>query len=105
MWTFPFCRYTQALPFTKTRRISFFKDISEHYEKAYYKSTPGVYEDLVQVRTAAMSAADLLAARNYLEDKYKPPGWVKDHIDRRDLDSFYLSIGYAERKIGNKKTT
>jgi hypothetical protein len=27
----------------------------------------------------------------------------KDHIDRRDLDTFYLSVGYAERKVAEKK--
>jgi radical SAM superfamily enzyme YgiQ (UPF0313 family) len=48
-----------------------FHNISEHYDKSYYKSSPGVYEDLVQVRTAKMSKADilLLAARNMLEQK------------------------------------
>ena len=55
----------------------------------------------MQIRTDAMSAADLLAARNYLENKYKPPGWVKDHIDRKDLDRVYESIRYAEKKLSS----
>jgi radical SAM superfamily enzyme YgiQ (UPF0313 family) len=86
-------------PFYQNLQDIVFKDISEHYEKAYYKSAPGVYEDLVQIRTAAMSAAELLATRNYLENKYKPPGWVKQHGDRKDLDRVYESIRYAEKKI------
>jgi hypothetical protein len=49
-----------------------------------------------------MSAADLLAARNYLEDKYKPPGWIKQHGDRQDLDRIFLSIAYAEKRIKEK---
>jgi hypothetical protein len=63
------------------------------------QSTPGVYEDLVQVQTAKMSKADPLAARNMLEKKWKPEGWVEDHIDRKDLDRVYESIQYAEKKI------
>jgi hypothetical protein len=50
-----------------------------------------VYEELVQVQTAKMSKADLLAARNMLEKKWKPEGWVEDHIDRKDLDRVYES--------------
>jgi radical SAM superfamily enzyme YgiQ (UPF0313 family) len=88
-------------PFYQNPQDIVFKDISEHYEKAYYKSTPGAYEDLVQIRTAGMSPADLLAARNYLEDKYKPPAWQKDHIDRKDLDRVYESIRYTEKKLSS----
>jgi radical SAM superfamily enzyme YgiQ (UPF0313 family) len=86
-------------PFYQNPQDIMFKDISEHYDKAYYKSTPGVYEDLVQIRTAAMSPADLLAARNYLEEKYKPSGWIKQHGDRQDLDTIFASIDYAEKRI------
>lgn len=56
-------------------------------------------KDLIQVRTAAMSATDLIAARNFLEDRYKPEGWVKQHGDRLDLDRVYESIEYARRKL------
>jgi anaerobic magnesium-protoporphyrin IX monomethyl ester cyclase len=69
------------------------------YEKQYYKSTPGVYEDLVQVRTKNMSKMDLIAARNYLEEKWKPKSWVVDHTDRKDLDQVMESIQYAKKKI------
>lgn len=69
------------------------------YDKQYYKSTPGVYEDLVQVRTLNMSKLDLISARNYLEERWKPKDWVKDHTDRKDLDQVYESIKYASKKI------
>jgi hypothetical protein len=75
-----------------------FKDISEHYEKAYYKSTPGAYEDLVQIRTAAMSAADLLAACNYLEDKYKQLGTSGNDND----DVIYMLIEFWEKNHKEK---
>jgi len=76
-------------------------------EKAYYKSEPGVYENLVQVRTAAMSKYDLIAARNYLESKNKKYGWTKQYSDRKDLDDIYQredvaeSIKYAENRLQN----
>jgi radical SAM superfamily enzyme YgiQ (UPF0313 family) len=76
-------------------------------EKAYYKSEPGVYENLVQVRTAAMTKYDLIAARNYLESKNKKYGWTKQYSDRKDLDDIYQredvaeSIKYAENRIQN----
>lgn len=77
--------------------VTFTKD----YEHAYYKSTPGEYGDLIQVQTAGMAKADLVAARNYLEEKYKPAGWVKDHIDRKDLDRVMASIQYAKDRMSN----
>ena len=76
--------------------VEFSKDHGEH---SYYKSIPGVYEDLIQVRTKEMSKADLIAARNFLEDRWKPPGWVKDNIDRKDLDRVFASIEHAKSKI------
>jgi anaerobic magnesium-protoporphyrin IX monomethyl ester cyclase len=70
------------------------------YEKSYYKSAPGAYEDLVQVRTKEMSKTDLLQARNWLENRWKPEGWTDKHTDRKDLDQVYESIRIAEKKVG-----
>lgn len=87
--------YPGAPVYQNPQDVVFRKD----YEKAYYKSAPGAYEDLVQIKTAAMSATDLVAARNFLEDRWKPPGWVKQHGDRQDLDRIMESIEYARRKL------
>ena len=77
-------------------------EFDTEYEKAYYKSSPGSYEGLVQVRTKAMSKLDLVQARNWLENRWKPEGWTDKHTDRKDLDQVYESIRIAERKvIGN----
>jgi radical SAM superfamily enzyme YgiQ (UPF0313 family) len=69
------------------------------YEKSYYKSAPGSYEGLVQVQTKAMSKLDLIQARNYLENKWKPEGWTDVHTNRKDLDQVYETIRIAERKV------
>lgn len=82
--------------------IEFNKDWEE---KAYYKSEPGIYEELVQVRTKAMTKYDLIAARNYLEQKNKKRGWTKQYSDRKNLDDIYEredvadSIKYAEKML------
>ena len=68
-------------------------------DKMYYKSSPGVYEDLVQVHTAKMSKTDLIYARNWLESRWKPEGWVKEHSDRKDWDKIAESIQIAGKKI------
>lgn len=87
--------YPGAPYYKNPQDIVFRKD----WEKSYYKSAPGQYESLVQVRTAAMSAKDLIAARNYIEDRYKPEGWIKQHGDRLDLDRVYESIEHAKKKL------
>jgi radical SAM superfamily enzyme YgiQ (UPF0313 family) len=84
--------------------VVFKKDWSE---KSYYKAGPGTYEDagLVQVTTAQMSEYDLIAARNYLESRYKQKDWIKNYTDRKDYDDIYgradiaESIAYAEKKL------
>ena len=81
-------------------------------EKSYYKSGPLQLEtkieeskDYIQVTTAQMSEYDLIAARNYLEGKYKQQGWIKNYTDRKDYDDIYgrediaESIKYAEKKL------
>ena len=61
------------------------------YSKSWYKSDPASYMKLVQVRTAALSQEDLVAARTWLELRHKSPEWVdkfvpKDITDRKDWD-------------------
>lgn len=87
--------YAGSPLYREPKDVEFTKD----WENAYYKSSPGSYEDLIQVRTAAMTKKDLVAARNYLESKWKPEGWVKDNIDRKDLDRVMASIEYAKSRI------
>lgn len=75
-------------------------------EKSYYKSSPDMYTELIQVHTKEMSEYDLLAARFFLEYNFKQEGWTKDYSDRKDLvdiykkDDVYESIKYAEKKLG-----
>lgn len=81
-------------------------------DKSYYKSGPLQLEagadeavDLIQVTTAQMNERDLVAARNYLESKYKQQDWIKNYTDRKDYDDIYgrediaESIKYAEKKL------
>ena len=91
-------------PFYKTPQdIEFSRD----WDKAWYKSAPGSYEGLVQIRTKEMGPKDLIAARNWLEDKYKPKGWIEDYTGRKDADKIYEndqvaeSIKYAERMVNS----
>lgn len=79
-----------------------FKD---DYEKSYYKSIPTVYNDLIQVRTSGMTEYDLLAARNYLELRWKKIRWMEDATGRKDIDKIYhtedfqKSVRYAEEMM------
>lgn len=76
-------------------------------EKSYYKSSPDMYTELIQVHTKEMSEYDLLAARFFLEYNFKQEGWTKDYSDRKDLVDIYKkddvmeSIKYAEKKVAN----
>jgi len=74
-----------------------FNDIDP--DKAYYKSSPQGYEDLVQVQTANMTKKDLIAARSWLESRWKPESWMKDFTDRKDYDRVKETIKYAELKL------
>jgi len=74
-------------------------EFEEDIDKAFYKSSPQSYESLVQVRTKGMSKMDLISARNYLESKFKPENWQKDHTGRMDYDRITETIRHAERKI------
>jgi radical SAM superfamily enzyme YgiQ (UPF0313 family) len=74
-------------------------DAYTDFDKMYYKSSPGSYAELIQVRTKAMSKEDLIAARNLLEYEFKSTNWVEDHTGRKDLDRIYETINYARKKI------
>ena len=90
-------------PFYANPQDIVFEDINP--DKAYYKSTPGSYEDLVQVTTGGMTKYDLVCARNFMEYKHKKKGWIKEYSDRKDYDKIYEddrmveTIKYAEKKI------
>jgi radical SAM superfamily enzyme YgiQ (UPF0313 family) len=86
-------------PLYQTPQDITFNDIDP--DKAYYKSAPGSYEDLVQVQTAKMTKKDLIAARNWLESRWKPPKWMKQYWDRKDYDRVRDSLVYAEKKLIN----
>ncbi len=65
------------------------------YTKAWYRSSPGAYQDLIQVQTPHMTKRELIAARDYLEWRFKPPEWRDRHIkkipwDRLDPDLPYV---------------
>ena len=89
--------YPGAPLYQRPQDIEF--DSYTDFDKMYYKSAPNSYAGLIQVKTKQMSKEDLIAARNYLEEKWKPANWVKDHTDRKDLDRVYETIHYAEQKI------
>ena len=74
-----------------------FSDIDP--DKAYYKSSPQGYEDLVQIQTANMTKKDLLAARSWLESRWKPEQWMKKYEDRRDYDRVRDNIKFAEAQL------
>jgi len=74
-----------------------FSDIDP--DKAYYKSSPQGYEDLVQIQTANMTKKDLLAARSWLESRWKPESWMKKYEDRRDYDRVRDNIKFAEAQL------
>ncbi len=65
------------------------------YSKSWYKSGPSDYGKLVQVHTRGMSRLELVAARDYLEWKFKDPAWkakfkVTTPTDRIDPDLEYV---------------
>lgn len=84
--------YPGAPIYLKPQDVEFSKD----WDKAWYKSAPGSYESLVQIKTAAMGPKDLIAARNYLEHKYKPGKWIEDMTGRKDADRIYESMDVAD---------
>ena len=92
-------------PFYQNPQDIVFEDINP--DKAYYKSSPGSYEDLVQVQTSGMTKYDLVCARNYMELKHKKMGakWMSDYTGRKDFDKLYEddrlieTIKYAEKKL------
>jgi anaerobic magnesium-protoporphyrin IX monomethyl ester cyclase len=89
--------YPGAPLYQKPQDIEF--DSYTDFDKMYYKSAPNSYAGLIQVKTKQMSKEDLIAARNYLEEKWKPKDWVKDHTSRKDLDRVYETIHYARKRI------
>jgi anaerobic magnesium-protoporphyrin IX monomethyl ester cyclase len=71
------------------------------YSKAWYKSAPGDYQKLVQVRTTALTREELVLARDWLEWRHKPEAWkrrfnVKSPTDRLDPDLPYVRA-YAQK--------
>jgi len=71
-------------------------DIDYHgLDRLWYKAGPSDYQKLVQVRTAAMSREELVAARDWLEWRHKAEDWkrkfgVKAPTDRADPDLEYV---------------
>jgi len=67
------------------------------YSKSWYKSAPGEYGKLVQVRTAGMSREELVAARIYLESKFKPKAWFDANIKKVPWDRLDADLDYVRR--------
>ena len=89
--------YPGAPLYQKPQDVEF--DTYTDFDKMYYKSAPSSYSGLIQVKTKQMSKEDLIAARNYLEEKWKPKGWTADHTSRKDLDRVYETIQYAQKRL------
>ena len=67
------------------------------YSKSWYKSAPGEYGKLVQVRTAGMSREELVAARIYLESRFKPKAWFDANIKKVPWDRLDADLDYVRR--------
>lgn len=74
-------------------------EINYNPEKLWYKSSPEKYGELIQVSTPYMSRSELIAARNYLELKFKSPEWREKHIKKTPWERLDADLPYVREWI------
>lgn len=67
------------------------------YSRMWYKTSPGSYAKLVQVHTTGMSRAELVAARDYLELRFKAPEWREKFIHKVPWDRLDADLDYVRK--------